>query len=56
MRCNVCRSNKGFCQVPKVFILDKKLSDMVLLAWESNNIDEKCMFFKKGKYRKTHEV
>lgn len=56
MRCNECRSNKGYCQVPQIFVLDKVHEDMVLLAWKTNNKDKKCMFYKLGKKRKTHEV
>ncbi len=54
MRCNECRHNKGYCTKPVYYTLDKEHEDMVLLAWQTNNEDEGCLFWVLGKARKTH--
>ncbi len=55
MRCNECRHNKGYCTKPVYYTLDKKHEAMVYSSWKSNNMEGKCLFWKLGKHRRTHE-
>ena len=55
MRCSVCTHNKGFCRVKEHFPTTEEEQQMVSDAWKRNNHADKCLFWRKGKMRDTHE-
>ena len=55
MRCSVCDNNLGYCTVSARFSLTDEEAAMTTRAWTTNNYGEKCLFWGKGKKRKTHE-
>ena len=54
MNCVICDNNVGHCRLKEVFALTEGETPMVKSAWECNNSNNKCFFWRKGKKRKTH--
>ena len=55
MYCFVCDNNFGYCNVLEAFSTSDEEEKMLKAAWIVNNAKKLCLFWSKGRKRKTHE-